>query len=250
MNIISLNNHNVDKEHLCCALDSKSSFIGVSAKRDWIKSRFSEGLKFKKLDVQGKVFIEYIPAEYGWMPVDAPGYMLINCHWVAGSFKGKGYGKALLAECENDAKDMNGIIVVVGSKKKPFLPDKSFYIKNGFEVCDTAEPFFELLVKRFNKEAGLPKFRESVKSGMPQITAGIDIFYTAQCPYTSSYIEMIKPVAERSGIPVRIHNITSREDAQSHYVPFTTYSVFVNGKFHTIEILTPAKLEKIIVGIQ
>ena len=34
-----------------------------------------------------KQTIEYIPAEHAWNPIDAPGYMYIDCLWVSGSFK-------------------------------------------------------------------------------------------------------------------------------------------------------------------
>jgi len=219
---------------------------GVVAKKDWLKCRITEGLKFVKADARGKVFIEYLPAENAWMPIEAPGYTHINCHWVSGSFKGKGLGKQLLQACEEDAKNTNGITVVVGNKKKSFLSDKSFFLKYGFEVCDTASPYFELLVKRFNPKAPLPQFNSSAKEGMPKDIKGIDIFYTPQCPFTIPYVELLKPVILASDIPVRTHQIGSREEAQSHFCPVTTYSVFINGKYYTNEILTPAKLEKLL----
>lgn len=252
MNIITLTPENIDNEHICCALDSKASNVGVSSKKAWLKCRIQEGLRFKKLDARGKVFIEYIPVENAWMPVEAKNYMLINCHWVSGSFKDKGYGKALLHECENDAlaEGMDGVVVIAGNKKKPYLSDKSFYVKNGYEVCDSAAPFFELLVKRFNSKAAMPKFAETAKQGMPEDIRGIDIFYTPQCPFTATYIEMLKPVILASDVNVRVHQITSREEAQSHFCPVTTYSVFVDGKYYSNEILTPAKLEKLIAKIQ
>ncbi|MFB6364074.1 histidine phosphatase family protein [Paenibacillus elgii] len=34
---------------------------------------------FCALDAKGKVFIEYLPAENAWVPIDAPHYMFINC---------------------------------------------------------------------------------------------------------------------------------------------------------------------------
>ncbi len=247
MHIITLSEQNIQEEHICCALDSKGSNIGVASKKEWLKNRFSDGLKFKKLNARGKVFIEYIPAENAWLPIEADGYMFINCHWVAGSFKGQGYGKALLEECEKEAKDsgMKGVALIVGNKKKPFLSEKAFFLKNGYEISDTAYPYFELIVKQFDKKALLPKFKEISKQGMPEDIAGIDIFYTAQCPFCLPYIELLKPVILASEIPVRTHNIKSKEEAQNHFCPVTTYSVFINGKFYTNEILTPAKLEKL-----
>ena len=50
-------------------------------------------------------FIEYIPAENAWVPIDADGYIYINCLWVSGSMKGHGYSNDLLNECIRDAKE-------------------------------------------------------------------------------------------------------------------------------------------------
>lgn len=249
MNLITLTSENISSEHICCALDSKTSNIGVTAKKEWLNQRFEEGLRFKKLDARGKVFIEYIPAEKAWMPIQAKDYMLINCHWVSGSYKGKGYGAELLSECEKEAFSLKkkGVIVVTGSKKKPFLSDKSFYIKHGYKVVDTAPPYFELLAKQFEKEDTLPQFADSVKNDLSTQLHGIDIFYTAQCPFTTPYIEMLKPIILESHIPIRVHHIKSLKEAQSHICPITTYSVFINGKFYTQEILTPKKLQSLIL---
>lgn len=252
MDIIKLDLDNIATEHICCALDSKTSNIGVSAKKQWLSDRIKEGLIFKKQNSRGKVFIEYIPAEYSWMPVIANNYLLINCHWVSGSYKNQGCGRKLLEECEADAKRLNkiGIVLVSSSKKKPFLSDKGFYLKYGFEVVDTAPPYFELLAKTFDKKAIKPHFNNSVKTDLSKELKGIDIFYTKQCPFTIPYVDMLKPVILESSVPIRTHEITSREEAQNHICPITTYSVFIDGKFHTQEILTPAKLKKIAENIK
>lgn len=251
MDIVSLDLNNLASENICCALDSKTSNIGVAAKKNWLAERIKEGLRFKKLNARGKVFIEYIPAEMGWMPIEAKDFMLINCHWVSGSFKGKGYGYELLAECEEDAiaSGKKGIVIVSSNKKKPFLADKSFYIKQGFEVTDTAPPYFELLSKRFDKDSNMPKFKDSVKVDLSNELKGIDIFYTKQCPFCVPYIDMLTPVILESPITVRTHEIKSKEEAQNHICPITTYSVFTNGKFYTQEILTPKKLSDLISKI-
>lgn len=248
MNIITLNNENITTEHICCAMSSKASDVGISAKKEWLGCRIQEGLRFKKLDARGKVFIEYLPAESAWVPVEAQGYMLINCFWVSGSFKGKGYGKQLLDECESDAKDngYKGIVVIVGNKKKPYLSDKAYMLRHGYEICDTCPPYFELLVKRFDKDAPAPCFKYSAKQGMIEKNRGIDIFYTSQCPFTVPYTRMLEPVVNASDFPVRLHHIQTKEAAQSHICPVTTYNVFVNGEFYSNEILTHAKLEKLI----
>jgi len=248
MNIITLSHENLPNEHICCAMSSKSTEIGIGAKKGWLSERINEGLSFKKLDARGKVFIEYIPAENAWVPVDAWGYMYINCFWVSGSYKGQGYGKRLLAECEEDAKarGCKGVVLIAGSKKKPYLSDKAFMIRQGYEVCDSCPPYFELLVKRFDKDAKIPCFKESAKSGMGEGIKGIDIFYTAQCPFTVPYVKLLEPVIHASDYPVRCLQIITREAAQNHYAPVTTYSVFIDGVYHTNEIQTPDKLKKLI----
>ena len=66
----------------------------VMSKKELAKGKADEGLVFLKGDVRGKCFIEYMPAEYAWAPIDADGYMYINCLWVSGKFKGLGIFKS------------------------------------------------------------------------------------------------------------------------------------------------------------
>lgn len=254
MALITLTRDNLEAEHICCAMADKKSAAGVAAKKEWLAARMADGLRFVKLDQRGKVFIEYLPAEKAWMPLaGAEGYAFIDCLWVAGRFRGQGYGRALMQACEADARGrgMKGILIISSPEKRPYLADKRFLLKQGFAVCDTAEPYFELLVKTFGGDDDpadrLPRFAPGArKSSMGDDIRGIDIFYTAQCPFTVPYIGLLKPVTGASGIPVRIHRITAAEQAQGHCCPATAYSVFVDGAFRTHEILTPAKLEKIL----
>lgn len=252
MNIITLDKQNLSEEHICCAISSKSTIEGVEAKKNWLSCRMDEGLKFKKLDARGKVFIEYIPAEFAWLPLEAAGYMIINCFWVSGSFKGHGYGKGLLEACEKDVREQGykGIAAIVGNKKRPYLTDKNFMLHFGYEICDTCPPFFELVSKRFDNKAPLPRFKNCAHDGLGKNIKGIDIFYTAQCPFTVPYIKMLEPVILNSDYPVRINYITSREEAQNFIAPVTTYAVFIDGKFFSNEIFSPDKLQKLIAKQQ
>lgn len=76
---VQLSDRNVHEHHLCCALGDPKHAAGVDAKRRWLKRRFREGLVFLKLDVRGKVFIEYADAERAWRPIVAPGWLTIHC---------------------------------------------------------------------------------------------------------------------------------------------------------------------------
>lgn len=103
MEYIRVTEENLESEHICCAL-SNNKDPQVLAKKEWMRERLKEGLVFLKGNIRGKCFIEYIPAEYAWVPVEGDNYMHINCFWVSGSCKGKGYGNDLLEQCIEDAK--------------------------------------------------------------------------------------------------------------------------------------------------
>ena len=100
MNYLKINKDNIDREHICCAMSGKQSLV----KKEWMKQRFDEGLVFYRSEERGKCFIEYIPAENAWVPIQAAGYIYINCLWVSGAMKGHGYSNDLLDACICDAK--------------------------------------------------------------------------------------------------------------------------------------------------
>ena len=71
MDYIRLSPENLESEHICCAI-SNTKDPQVIAKKQWLAERLGEGLVFLKADARGKCFIEYIPAENAWAPIDAP----------------------------------------------------------------------------------------------------------------------------------------------------------------------------------
>ncbi len=74
-------------------------------------------------------------------PIDAPGYLYINCLWVAGSMKGHGYSSDLLGECIRDAKAQGrqGICILSAEgRKREFLSDPKYLAYKGFTVADTS----------------------------------------------------------------------------------------------------------------
>jgi len=247
MKIIDLTTDTIAEEHICCAIADKKCADGYEAKKSWLKERFVQGYVFRKLDVRGKVFIQYGPAEYAWAPVNAPGYTMIDCFWVSGQYKQQGFGKALCHECETDSKGMNGIVVITGNKKMPFLSDKKFFEKQGFELCDTAAPFFELWYKRFNADAPIPQFNSCAKNAECDVPSGLAVYYTDACPFTDFYVNTeLVAAAKAKNIHLYIKKIQTMEEAQKHFVPFTIFSLFYNGKFVTQQILSRNSFDKFI----
>jgi len=156
MKLLKLTNINIENEHTCCAISDKKCIDGYQKKKDWLKSEFKNGYKFQKMDVRGKVFIEYVAIEKSWLPLKGSNFMVINCFWVSGQFKGKGNGNKLLKECMSDAKEMDGIVAISSDKKRPFMTDPKFLKHHGFEIIDEAPPFFKLWGLKTNKNAIFP----------------------------------------------------------------------------------------------
>ncbi len=244
--IVTLDENNIGGEHICCAISDKKCGDGYEAKKDWIKSQLSRGFIFKKLDVRGKVFIEYIPAEHAWSPVEAPGYMMINCFWVSGQYKGKGNATRLLNECVKDSQGMNGIIAISSTKKQPFLSDRKFFQKQGFELCDTSKPYFELWYKKLKEHAPAPRIKTCAKEGICDIEEGLALYYSHGCPFTEYYANELEVVAAKKGYRLTCVKIESKEQAQNHFVPYTNYSLFRDGQFVTQHILNEKYFDKFI----
>ncbi len=183
MKIITIDKNNIETEHICCAIgNDKKNAERSKSKKLWMRNAFDDGLVFKRLDARGKVFIEYMPVEKVWKPITGHNFMTINCLWVSGQYKGKGLSTMLVDDCIRDAKSqkMDGVVVVSSSKVMPFLTDKKFFIKNGFSVSDTADPYFELLSLKFNNKAVIPSkiikisnYQDAQKFGSPFGTLGI-----------------------------------------------------------------------------
>lgn len=237
--IITLDKINIDKEHICCAISDKKCSDSYQAKKDWLKKEFDNGYVFRRIDARAKVFIEYGPAEKGWVPVDAPEYLLINCFWVSGQYKGQGYGKELLRLALEDAKKQgkNGLVTVVGTKKFHFMSDTKWLLKQGFETCDTTDSGFSLLVLKIKKTASNPSFQSSVKSGECSNKKGITVYYSNRCPFAEFHVmTSLKETAKSRKIALKVIKLGTMEQAQSCPSPATIFSLFYNGKFITTDL--------------
>lgn len=249
MDIITITNENLQQEHICCAIASNKD-CQVAAKKSWLSERFAEGLVFKKGNVRGKCFIEYIPAEKAWCPIEAKGYMFINCLWVSGQFKGQGNSTLLLEECIKDSKEKgkSGLVILSSKKKIPYISDPKFLRYKGFQLADIAEPYYELLYLPFNNNTEKPHFKDTVKRSNIQ-EQGFVLFYAYQCPFTAKYVPLIENLAKIKGIPFKAILFKTTEQAQNAPSPFTSYSLFYNGEFVTNDILSEKKFEKILVNL-
>ena len=237
--IITLNKSNIDKEHICCAISDKKCTDGYELKKGWLKKEFDNGYVFRRIDARAKVFIEYGPAEKGWTPIDAPNYLLINCFWVSGQYKGHGYGKELLRLALEDAisQGKDGLVTAVGISKFHFMSDTKWLLKQGFEMCEKLPSGFCLLVKKVKPNANNPKFKDSVKSGECEDKNGLVAYYSNRCPFSEYHVTTsLLETAEKRGLPLKIVKLDTMGKAQSAPTPATIFSLFYNGKFVTTDL--------------
>lgn len=187
--IVSVNERNLaDHPQAICYINPKHPAYPV--KIEWLKRRFREGLQIKLFYVDGEKrpagFIEYIPGEYCWRAVSAKGYLFVHCIWInARKHRQQGIGSLLLEDCKQDARQHGFLGVAAMTSSGAFMVDKGLFLKNGFQVVDSAKPTFDLVEKSLEK-GPLPKFNDWQKAlGKYQ---GLHIVYSNQCPWVARFV--------------------------------------------------------------
>lgn len=248
---ITLTKNNIDKEHICCAFSDKKCLTGYKLKQEWLRKEFANGYVFRRLDARAKVFIEYVPAEYAWIPVTAPNYLMVNCFWVSGQYKGQKHGYNLLQSVIEDAEKQhkNGLVTVVGTKKKNYMSDTKWLMKYGFKEIERLPNGFSLLAMSICNDDVVPYFNKCVKSGECFDKQGFVAYYSNRCPYTDYYVnDLLRVLAQRHNITIKIIKLETREQAQNAPTPATIFSLFHDGKFITsdLSVCTESKFTKLL----
>jgi len=235
---ITLNRENLDAEHICCAFSDKKCARGYGLKKEWLKNETEKGYVFRRLNARAKVFMEYGPAETGWVPVRAPGYLLINCFWVSGQYKQKGYGRELLRLAAEDARQRGcrGLVTVAGNRKFHFMSDGRWLGQQGFQICETLPSGFSLFSLKFRAEDPDPEFGSSVREGLPS-EKGLTVYYSRRCPFTHYHVETsLRETAAARNLPLKTVLLETDEQARLAPSPATIFSLFYNGIFVTTDL--------------
>ena len=244
--IIDINNNNISEYPPRCFL--KPDNEGYKIKVEWLKKRFSEGMKIKQLYVENEKkavsFIEYVPGEYAWRAVNAKDYMFIHCMWTsANKYKSKGYSSLLINECTKDAEKqgMSGVAVV--TSEGPFMTGKDLFIKNGFTSVVSEKPSFELMVKNI-KQGPAPQFRDWQKQ--LKSYEGLNIVYTNQCPWVARSIPELKEIAQKNGFKLKITELKNAKDAQNAPSIYASFNLIYDGKLLVDHYISSRRFENII----
>ena len=242
---ITLNAENIGREHICCAFSDKKCAEGYELKKEWLAGEFPRGYVFRRIDERAKVFLEYGPAESAWMPVEAPGWLVMGCFWVSGKYKGQGYAKELLSAAVEDARRQgrHGLVAVVGVPKKHFLSDPKWLLRQGFTEVDELPSGFRLLALRLSPDAPDPRFADITRNGecpdRPDSPdgKGLVAYYSNRCPFTEYHVRgELALTADMRGIPLKIIKLENAAQAQQCPSPATIFSLFRDGKFLTNDL--------------
>lgn len=241
MSIITLTPDTLQNEHICCAISDKKSADGYAAKKQWLADQYGRGYRFSRLDARGKVFIEYGPSENTWMPVVAPGWMVMGCFWVSGQFKGHGHGKALLAAAMDEVAKQGriGLVSVAGKKKLQFQSDGNWLLRQGFREVDALDSGFSLLALEADeaRPSELPRFGDSARNGLGPNSTGVTVYYSNRCPFSEFHVNVsLKETCEKRNLTPTIVKLDSLEAAQAAPSPATIFSLFIDGRLVTTDL--------------
>ena len=107
INIIDVTTDNIEEIGIYCIKDKK--LPGYNKKVEWFKSKINKGLRIKiAIDTEGKQlgFIEFIPSELAWRPINAKNYYFIQCIALfVKEAKNKKIGTILIKQCEQEARE-------------------------------------------------------------------------------------------------------------------------------------------------
>ena len=245
MKLIPVTPKNVQEETLFCVKDIKSP--AFDSKRKWFEKRYGEGLRMKILkDDKNKMlgFIEYVPVEYAWRPIEAQNLMFIHCIMVySKKDREKGYGSILINEVEKESTmaKMDGICTM--TSKGVWIADKTVFEKNGFIPVDH-KGRFDLLFKKLKPSAKNPELLDWTENQKKY--QGWHLFYADQCPWHQKSVTDLMNTAMDFDIDLKVHEIKTAQEAKNVPSGYGTYSLVHNGKLMSDHYISATRFRNIL----
>ncbi len=228
--IIDTDADNLGGCSLCGNKNAKN--LGLRRKRDWLKERYTEGLRYKVLRSRefGDVgMIEYAPGSHTWRPVEAEGYLVIHCLMVDSKHKGKGLGALLLDSCLRDARKSRCLGVAVVTSSDSFMAESGLFLKAGFVSVECIAPY-ELLVKKFKRTAPDPRFVVGRERVLKKYRKGLTILAADQCPYVAKSVERIVEASRTLGLEPKVVRVGSAKASRELPTPYGVFSIICDGE--------------------
>jgi hypothetical protein len=232
--IINITPDNISQYGVCGYKDLKKH-EELRRKIAWFSEYYPKGLRIKILVSQKDGYqgmIEYLPGKYAHRPVDADGYMVIQCIFTGfkKEYKGKGYGSLLISECLKDSQKENLAGVAVVTRKGPFMANSDIFLKMGFNVVASSPPDFELLVYQFSATSPPIGFKPDITTRAADYPDGLTILRSAQCPYSEKNVRQIMETAKTSfGLTPNLIDLNEYDAVQQSPSAFGTFCILYNG---------------------
>ncbi|MBM3314752.1 hypothetical protein FJY71_02765 [candidate division WOR-3 bacterium] len=220
---------NADRLGFFCQM-SRRKAAGWQRKLAWVSARLKEGMRIRLLRGAERGFIEYIPGEYAWRPVEAAGYCFVHCIWVVGRSKGKGLGGRLLDSCIEDARQAGMAGVAMVASEGNWLAGRSLLEGHGFEVADAAPPSFALMVRRFGRSRP-PRFSGNWEQKAERFGPGLTVVRSDQCPYTDDAVTTLLAAAAEREVAGRVVELGSAAEVRRRSPSaYGTFGVVLDGR--------------------
>lgn len=219
---------------------------GYGRKVNWLRRRFDEGLGILLFrDDRGKplAFLEYVPGEFAWRPVDAQGWLFVHCLWVfASGRKVGGLGGRLIRACIEEATRAGSIGVAAMVSGGPWIAGKDVFLKHGF--TKTAErDRFELVVCRL-REGAEPRFREI--DGSSARYRDLHIVYSDQCPMLLKSVNDLSQMAAENGLKLQVTALKSALEAENAPSYYGSFSLLWNGRLLSDHYVSKGRFRNIL----
>ena len=164
---------------------------------------------------------------------------------ILGEFRGKGYARALMQSCIDDARAQgrSGVCMLGADKQKAWLSDQSFAQRFGFTAVDSAPNGYQLLA--LSLDGSVPRFAEKAKSQRID-EQELTVYYDDQCPFIPQRVDKLRAYCEAHGIPARFIHVDTLAQAKALPCVFNNWAVLYQGRFVTVNQLDGSALEKLL----
>ncbi len=227
-----------------CLTDRRNQ--GYQPKVEWLQQRLCEGLRFYLFrDDGGKplAFLEYVPGEYAWRPVDAPGWLFVHCLWVYQSGqKVGGLGSRLIRACVEEARQTGAVGVAAIVSDGPWMVGRQVFLKSQFEQVAEIDRF--QLVTHPLREGPNPRFRDI--SGNLAKYRGLHIVYAAQCPMLVKSVNDLSDMAAEHGLKLQTTKLESAREAQNAPSYYGVFSLVWNGRLLSDHYVSKGRFRNIL----
>ena len=110
-----------------------------------------------------------------------------------------------------------------------------YFFKKGFKVVDSAEPDFDLLVKKFDTKIKDPKFKSNMTDNLKKYCKGLNILRSPQCPYTEKNVNAIMESAKNKfNLKANLVDLMDSDTVQNTPCAFGTFCIIYNSEIIAI----------------